>query len=118
MEGVTVLNEIVTSASIKMEVGLFICLLLLISSEMCILFHYNESKCFKLDLANITCILIIIGAALATGIFIVNIRNSTGIKTYEVIISEDVSFTEFISKYEIIDQHGEIYVVKERDEGE
>lgn len=33
---------------------------------------------------------------------------------YEVTISDEVSFKDFTSKYEIIEQRGEIYVVKER----
>ena len=34
---------------------------------------------------------------------------------YEVTISDEVSFKDFTSKYEIIEQRGEIYVVKERE---
>ena len=33
---------------------------------------------------------------------------------YEVTISDEVSFKDFTSKYEIIEQRGEIYIVKER----
>lgn len=32
---------------------------------------------------------------------------------YKVIISEDVNFHEFMDRYEIIDQEGKIYTVKE-----
>lgn len=34
---------------------------------------------------------------------------------YEVTISDDVSFTEFMDKYYIVNQRGEIYIVKERE---
>lgn len=34
---------------------------------------------------------------------------------YQVTISEDVNFVEFMDKYEIIDQKGKIYTIKERD---
>lgn len=34
---------------------------------------------------------------------------------YEVTISDEVSFKDFTSKYKIIKQRGEIYVVKERE---
>lgn len=37
---------------------------------------------------------------------------------YEVTISEDVSMIEFLEKYEVIDQRGKIFVVKERNEVE
>lgn len=35
--------------------------------------------------------------------------------TYEVTIEDTVSLKEFNEKYEIIDQHGQIYEVRERD---
>lgn len=35
---------------------------------------------------------------------------------YQVTVSDDVNFTEFMSKYEIVDQEGLIYTVKERKE--
>ncbi len=34
---------------------------------------------------------------------------------YKVIISEDVSFVEFTNKYEVLDQEGQIYTVRERE---
>ena len=34
---------------------------------------------------------------------------------YEVTISDEISFKDFTSKYEIIEQRGEIYIVKERE---
>lgn len=33
---------------------------------------------------------------------------------YEVLISDEVNFSEFYQKYEIIEQRGEIYVIQER----
>ena len=42
------------------------------------------------------------------------LSNSAEITTYEVTISDEVSFKDFTSKYEIIEQRGEIYIVKER----
>ena len=37
---------------------------------------------------------------------------------YEVTISEDVSMIEFLEKYEVVDQRGKIFVVKEINEVE
>lgn len=34
---------------------------------------------------------------------------------YDVVISDEVSMNEFTEKYEIIEQNGKIYTVKERD---
>lgn len=36
---------------------------------------------------------------------------------YEVTISDDVSLKEFTDKYSIIEQRGDIYVIKEKDNG-
>ena len=35
--------------------------------------------------------------------------------TYKVTIDDSVSMNEFLDKYEIIDQEGKIYTVKERE---
>lgn len=37
--------------------------------------------------------------------------------SYEVLIEDDVNFNEFTSKYEIIDQRGDIYTVVEKERG-
>lgn len=37
---------------------------------------------------------------------------------YKVTISDEVSMNEFLSKYEIIDQEGKIYTVREIEDGE
>lgn len=36
--------------------------------------------------------------------------------TYKVIVSEEVFLNDFMEKYEIIDQEGEIYTIRERGE--
>lgn len=35
--------------------------------------------------------------------------------SYEVIISDDVNFNEFYEKYEVVEQNGKIYTIKERE---
>lgn len=39
-------------------------------------------------------------------------------KTYKVIIDDNISFNDFIEKYEIVDQDGQIYEVRERNGNE
>ena len=34
---------------------------------------------------------------------------------YKVTVSEDVNFNEFMNKYEVVDQDGKIYTVKDRE---
>jgi hypothetical protein len=35
---------------------------------------------------------------------------------YQVTVSDEVNFTDFMDKYEILDQEGKIYTVKEREQ--
>lgn len=34
---------------------------------------------------------------------------------YKVTVSDEVNFTEFMNKYEVLDQDGKIYIVKEKE---
>ena len=43
-------------------------------------------------------------------------KDATDTVRYEVTISEEVNLTEFIERYEIIEQRGDIYVIEERAE--
>lgn len=38
--------------------------------------------------------------------------------SYKVLVSDEVFLNEFLDKYEIIDQDGKIYTVREREKGE
>lgn len=42
-------------------------------------------------------------------------KNSINYIEYKVIIDDSVSMNEFLDKYEILDQEGKIYIVKERE---
>ena len=71
--------------------------------------------------ANERIILGFICIALALGSVIVGVLGGTYSKTdishieYKVTINDSVSLTEFLDKYEILDQEGKIYTVKERE---
>ena len=54
-----------------------------------------------------------IGAGLLAALF-VGIAEMEYYETYKVIISDEVSMNEFMDKYEILNQDGKIYTVKER----
>ena len=43
------------------------------------------------------------------------VKTKTGEYTYKVTISDEVNFVEFNNKYEIIDQDGLIYTIKEKE---
>ena len=43
-------------------------------------------------------------------------RPTRYVPTYKVIISDEVSMNDFMEKYEILEQDGKIYTVKERED--
>lgn len=52
----------------------------------------------------------------ATLIAVVVAKPATNETHYKVTISDEVSMNEFLEQYEIIDQEGKIYTIKEREE--
>lgn len=45
-------------------------------------------------------------------------RPTCYVPTYKVIISDEVSMNDFMDKYEILEQDGKIYTVKEREDSD
>lgn len=41
-------------------------------------------------------------------------KNSVQYYQYQVIVSDEVKFSEFMEKYEILEQNGDIYTIQER----
>ena len=68
--------------------------------------------------AGICCIIACTGLGLVIGFIVVGIsKEPTDIVDYveyKVTISDEVNFNEFADKYEILDQEGKIYTVKEK----
>lgn len=60
--------------------------------------------------------LLIIDLVFASLIGIMTPPKVGSIPTYKVIIEDSVNFNEFNEKYEIIEQDGKIYTVKERED--
>jgi len=46
---------------------------------------------------------------------IINPKEPTGKYEYQVTIDENVSFTELYEKYEVVDQNGKIWVIRDKD---
>ena len=112
MDGVTILNTITENecgeiAEIMLLIGIFA---FLISVLMHIISYIGDDS----NKPTILCVTFFIVSLISTVIGIILASNSTEITTYEVAISDEVSFKDFTSKYEIIEQRGEIYIVKER----
>ena len=56
-----------------------------------------------------------IAFAIVTILSVIPNKNNVGYIEYKVIIDDSVSMNEFLDKYEILDQEGKIYTVKERE---
>ena len=118
MDGVTILNTI--TENVSNTAGLLVVILIfsiveIILSIIGIILCSNKFSEFN----GFVIAYIIIGIA-GISFFIVSILELNAPPQepqtlYEVTISDEVSFKDFTSKYEIIEQRGEIYIVKERD---
>lgn len=113
MDGITILNTITSNecseiAGIMLLIGAFAFLIF-------ILIYMISCMGDDSDKPIVLCVTFLIVSLISTAIGIILASNSTVITTYEVTISDEVSFKGFTSKYEIIEQRGEIYIVKERD---
>ena len=109
MDGVTILNTIeVTGISriviiafmASFIIGLFLMSILELSENSCVLVY------LLIDL------IVFIGCVFVS--WYQSENHKTGEIRYEVTIDDTVSMTEFNKKYEIIEQRGDIFVVKEK----
>ena len=62
---------------------------------------------------SILCVVGIVGAITLAVLGVTSDENSIRYIEHKVIIDESVSIVEFMDKYEIIDQDGKIYIVRE-----
>lgn len=109
MDGVTILNQYpeVTNSPIWGLGAVILIALTIIGIVLAI---------WKKDFSYIV-VFIVFGVfmgLLGTGLFGKYIPRETGKITYQVTISDNVSFNEFADKYEIVAQDGLIYTVKEK----
>lgn len=115
MDGITILNTITENVSntAGLVVALILSIVITIISFIAIIVvsdKFSEFNGFIIAfiVTGIFGILFVI-----VSIFVLNTPQEPQ-TLYEVTISDEVSFKDFTSKYEIIEQRGEIYIVKER----
>ena len=117
MDGVTILNTITENVSNTAGLGVILIssIVFIIISFIAIIICSNKFSEFN----DFVIVYIIIGIAgisfFIVSIFELNTPPQEPQTLYEVTISDEVSFKDFTLKYEIIEQRGEIYIVKERD---
>lgn len=116
MDGVTILNTITENVSntAGLVVALILSIVVTILSFITII--VVSDKFSKFDGFIIPFIVTGIFGILFVIVLILELNHPQEPQTlYEVTISDEVSFKDFTSKYEIIKQRGEIYIVKERE---
>lgn len=107
MEGVKILSceQILVDAEFNWIVFLAI-ILLFIAVGISVLYYCQDLESFRWCFISGIVISFICGACFCTPTEYLN--------QYKVSVSDDVSFVEFMDKYEIIETEGQIYTVKER----
>lgn len=75
-----------------------------------IIFFVNDCK-----IAGTICAMLMIIGVVILCLSSTSDKNSIDYIEYKVTIDDSVSMNEFLDKYEIIDQEGKIYTVKERE---
>lgn len=112
MDGITVLSQseimnIPTWILVVIIIGITICVI----SLMVFISFTQEIIQIIFEISSI-CGIILCTFGLLSMFFI---ESGTGKYTYKVTISDEVNFVEFNNKYEIIDQDGLIYIIKEKE---
>lgn len=110
MEGVTILSAATVALGLSWGVvffvafgaGLLACLLMTLQEE--------DGISTAIISVIVAIVIFILGA------FLIGV-DTTEVTEYKVIIDDSVSYVEFMEKYEVIDQEGEIYTVRERTGG-
>ena len=108
MEGVNILNIIESNF---IPGGVFLLVLgglLAVSSVVCIIIAILDAPPEFIALGTVTGLIALI--MIVGGIDILCHSKTK----YEVTIDDSVNFTEFVNKYEVVEQRGQIYVVTER----
>lgn len=114
MDGVTILNqtEIIRTSLSYIIITILLTFIIMAAAALC----YGFAETYDYGPA----ILFGVVAAFLLVLFIyVQFKDhtiNTGRYEYEAIISEDVSFTELYEKYEVVEQRGEIWVLKDKEE--
>lgn len=114
IDGVTILNtEFIDTSRILAAVLLYI--FAGIAAVLVVVLIILMIK--NLDFEPLGIIAVLLCGAFGTGVFLAAQDERIGEQytQYEVIISDDVSMNDFMSTYEILEQRGEIYMIREID---
>lgn len=104
MEGITILNTIITTSAAPISCIIFaigIAMTFVLVGAGC---SFNNKICFILALIS-----------MITGLVFISFGPKVETTTYQVLIDDSVSFVELNQKYSIIGQNGQIYTIIEKE---
>ena len=112
MDGITILSQskIMITPNWTYIITIIFFITFIVSMIITFSCHHNIIETI-FGISSICCFILFI-----VGLFCMDfIEKPTGKYTYKVTISDEVNFAEFNNKYEIIDQDGLIYTIKEKE---
>ena len=118
MNGVEILNEyeVVTEQQGNIAVGMIVCCVVMVVVIGIGLYMWLSGDC-NWVIVPAFAVLGILGGIILGGLFGGLFAKPVEYATeYEVQVSPEVSMLEFTDKYEIVDQRGQIFVVREKSE--
>lgn len=111
MNGVEILSSETIYNTILPEywlgIGLGCSIVFIVAMVMC---FANER-----NILGVICVVLAFGSAIVCGLGGTYSKTDINHIEYKVTIDDSVSMNEFLDKYEILDQEGKIYTVKERE---
>jgi hypothetical protein len=118
MEGIEILAIEEVAVAWGFNWGVFVFMFVITGTLLAMLGWLLGEELFNSTLATAICITVAIVLAMLLGCAAA--EDDQGIPTkyethYKVTISDEVPMNEFLERYEIIDQDGKIYTVRERD---
>ena len=112
MTGVEILSSSEVAIAYRFNFGAFFTVLLvLLFVGICFIFYTKDKDYNDVIVLSSLMLGIAIGSIVGAGERI----PTEYVTEYKVTISDEVSFNEFIEKYDIVDQEDKIYTVRERE---
>ena len=114
IEGVTVLGQEAIKESPQWMTAILVIGLLVMVLAFVVMFFGAFCEDFRMVDKGIVMMSVTAALLLVLALMVVVIEVPTGRYEYKVIIDDDVPFTELYDNYEIINQEGQIYTIKDK----
>ena len=111
MTGVEILSSKIMYNTILPEYWIAIGLILAFTFICLTIYFYVNLN----DWAAILCLILLVVSVVIMCLGVISNKNSIDYIEYKVTIDDSVSMNEFLDKYEILDQEGKIYTVREKE---